>query len=77
MGILYYVIAKMVYPVIIFGGATVFAFRLGHELPIASRRAGRSIGMGYNYFKVTLKVHCLDLMHLISSSLLNQNRQTT
>lgn len=40
------------------GGATAayFAFRLGPELPIACRNLGRTIGMGYNYFKVILKV---------------------
>lgn len=36
--------------------ATFFAFKLGPELPKASRRLGRSIGMGYNYFKVILKL---------------------
>mgnify|MGYP000968361242 FL=1 len=28
----------------------------GGELPIASRNLGRNIGMGYNYFKVLVKV---------------------
>ena len=56
MGVITYLIGKLIYPLLFTGGATVFAFRLGSELPIAARRAGRSIGMGYNYFKVTLRV---------------------
>lgn len=36
--------------------ASYFAFRLGPELPKASRKLGRNIGMGYNYFKVILKL---------------------
>ncbi len=56
MGVFTYIIAKLIYPVLFTGGATYFAFRLGNELPIAARRAGRSIGMGYNYFKVTIRV---------------------
>jgi hypothetical protein len=55
-GLIIYIISKMIYPLMFFGGASVFAFRLGPELAIASRRAGRSMGMGYNYFKITLKV---------------------
>lgn len=59
MGVFTFVVGKLIYPVLFTTGATVFAFRLGNELPIAARRAGRSIGMGYNYFKVTLRVrHC-------------------
>lgn len=45
----------IIYPAVIVGSATYFAFGLGRELPIASRRAGRSIGMGYNYFKTGLR----------------------
>ena len=56
MGAITYLISKLIYPVLFTGGATYFAFRLGNELPIAARRAGRSIGMSYNYFKVTLRV---------------------
>lgn len=56
MGVILYIFGKLIYPVLFTSGATYFAFRLGNELPIAARRAGRSIGMGYNYFKVTLKV---------------------
>jgi hypothetical protein len=37
------------------GACTVLAFRLGQELPKASRKAGRSIGMGYNYMKIIIK----------------------
>ena len=45
--------------IILFPGGAVggyMAFRLGSELPIACRNLGRNIGMGYNYFKVILKV---------------------
>ena len=56
MGIISYIIGKLIYPILFTGGATYYAFRLGSELPIAARNAGRSIGMGYNYFKVTLRV---------------------
>ena len=44
------------YPILLIGTATYTAFSLGPKrLPIASRNAGRAIGMGYNYFKVTLR----------------------
>ncbi len=36
--------------------ATWMAFRLGKELPLASRKLGRKVGMGYNYFKVVLRL---------------------
>ena len=50
------VIKFLLYPLFFLGGATYTAFSLGPKvLPIASRNAGRSIGMGYNYFKVTLR----------------------
>lgn len=55
MGVVTYVIGKLIYPILFTGGATIFAFRLGSELPVASRNAGRAIGMGYNYFKVTIR----------------------
>lgn len=32
-------------------GLTIAAFRLGRELPIASRLFGNYIGLGYVYFK--------------------------
>ena len=35
-------------------GLTVAAFRLGKELPIASRLFGNYIGLGYVYFKSIL-----------------------
>lgn len=57
MGVITFIIGKLIYPVLFTGGATIFAFRLGSELPIAARKAGRSLGMGYNYFKVTLRVY--------------------
>ena len=39
------------------GSATYFAFSLGpSKLPLVSRNAGRAIGMGFNYFKVMLKI---------------------
>jgi hypothetical protein len=38
------------------GLASAAAFSLGKELPKVCRRTGRSIGMGYNYLKVTLKL---------------------
>ena len=56
MGVVTYLLGKLIYPILFTGGATVFAFRLGSKLPIAARNAGRSLGMGYNYFKVTLRV---------------------
>jgi hypothetical protein len=37
------------------GVATYFAFRLGGQLPIASRLLGNQIGMAYVYFKSMLK----------------------
>ncbi len=37
------------------GGMTFIIYKVGHELPKASRIVGRRIGMGYNYFKVILK----------------------
>lgn len=40
MGIITYVIGKLIYPLLFTGGATYFAFSLGRELPIAARRAG-------------------------------------
>lgn len=43
-------------PVTLVSGATYCAFSLGPKrLPLVSRNAGRAIGMGYNYFKVTLR----------------------
>lgn len=56
MGVITFILAKLFYPVLFTGSATYFAFRLGSELPLAARLAGQSIGMGYNYFKVTLRV---------------------
>ena len=43
------------YPLLFTGSATYFAFSLGSQLPVAARNAGRSLGMGFNYFKVALK----------------------
>ena len=40
---------------IFFTSATYYAFALGSQLPVASRNAGRALGMGFNYFKVALK----------------------
>ena len=43
-------------PFMLLGSASYCAFSLGSKkLPIASRNAGRAIGMGYNYFKLTLR----------------------
>jgi hypothetical protein len=36
--------------------STFLAFRLGRELPTACRKLGHRVGMGYNYFKVVLKL---------------------
>lgn len=55
MGVITFILAKLFYPVLFTGSATYVAFRLGSELPLAARLAGQSIGMGYNYFKVTLR----------------------
>ncbi len=38
------------------GYATFLAFKLGMNLPVACRGLGRHIGMGYNYFKVVVKL---------------------
>ena len=65
MGWLIFIFGKLIYPTLFISGATYFAFSLVHELPLASRRAGRAIGMGYNYFKVTLRVS----LFIITSSL--------
>ena len=55
MGFITWFLGKLIYPAIFSGGATYYAFRLGSDLPIASRRAGRWLGMQYNYLKVTLR----------------------
>ena len=49
---------KTIFIILFPGGAFAgyLSFRLGPELPIACRNFGRNIGMGYNYFKVILKV---------------------
>jgi hypothetical protein len=44
-----------IYPIVFTGSATYYAFALGNQLPVASRNAGRAMGMGFNYFKVALK----------------------
>jgi len=46
----------ILFPFLLVGSATYCAFSLGPLLPVASRRAGRAIGMGFNYFKVALRV---------------------
>jgi hypothetical protein len=46
----------VIFPIVFMGSATYCAFSLGSTLVIHSRRAGRSIGMGFNYFKVGLRV---------------------
>lgn len=56
MGLILWIAYKLFYPVLFSGTATYIAFRLGNELPIASRIAGQKVGMGYNYMKVALKV---------------------
>ena len=54
----------IVYPFMFLGGATYCAFSLGpKKLPLASRNAGRAIGMGYNYFKVTLRFFTPEAEH--------------
>jgi hypothetical protein len=51
------ILFKLVFCPLLFGSAaTHYAFSLGHtKLPLAARNAGRSIGMGFNYFKVALR----------------------
>ena len=44
------------FPAAFTGAATYYAFKLGPKLAISSRRAGQSLGMGYNYFKVLLSI---------------------
>lgn len=63
MGLILWFIGKIMYPLMFTGGATYWAFKLGDNLPIASRRAGRFIGMQYNYFKVTLRFFSPDQEH--------------
>ena len=43
------------YPMLFLGGATYSAFSLGPKLPLAARKTGQTLGMGFNYFKVTLR----------------------
>ena len=63
-----------IYPILLFGSATYCAFSLGPKaLPLASRNAGRSIGMGYNYFKVTLKFFTPEAEH--ANQIVNQYRK--
>ena len=57
MGIITYFLGKLIYPILLTSSATYFAFRLGPQLPLAARQAGRFLGMGYNYFKVTIRVN--------------------
>ena len=53
MGVLF----KLFFYAILFGStATYYAFSIGPtKLPLAAINAGRSIGMGFNYFKVALR----------------------
>ena len=55
MGLITWVLGKLIYPFLFTGGASYWAFKLGNDLPIASRNAGRWLGMKYNYLKVTIK----------------------
>ena len=56
MGLITWFLGKLFYPLLFTGGATFFAFRLAQELPLAARKAGHTLGMSYNYFKVTIRV---------------------
>jgi hypothetical protein len=57
-------------------GLTVMAFRLKHELPIACRLFGNYIGLGYVYFKSTLKfIKPVDHMPLEMISLARKTSQ--
>ena len=49
------IVKLLLYPILFSSAATYYAFSLGNHLPIAARNAGRSLGMGFNYFKVALK----------------------
>lgn len=49
------VIKLIVYPIFFGASTTFYAFQLGSQLPVASRNAGRTLGMGFNYFKVALR----------------------
>ena len=55
MGAFSWLIGKLIYPFLFVSGSTYWAFKLGQNLPIASRKAGRFVGMQYNYLKVTLR----------------------
>ena len=56
MGLILAFLYKLMFPVAFTGAATYYAFKLGPKIAISSRNAGRSLGMGYNYFKVLLAV---------------------
>jgi len=57
-------------------GLTVMAFRLKHELPVASRLFGNYIGLGYVYFKSMLKfIKPVDHMPLEMISLARKTSQ--
>jgi hypothetical protein len=51
------ILSTMFYYVIPFCGAVSFVtYKVGKDLPKASKIMGRRLGMGYNYFKVILKL---------------------
>ena len=50
-----WVLGKLFWPMLLTSSMTYCAFRLGPTgLPAASRKAGRFIGMQYNYLKLTI-----------------------
>lgn len=52
----WYIVKGLALPAGIVGISTAYAFRQGPELFVAARRAGMKLGMGYNYFKVFVKL---------------------
>ena len=74
MGLFFQLLGKLFYPLLFTGACTYYAFSLGSELAVAARRAGRSLGMGYLYFKVTLKVLTF-IIFIYSISLLNPSKR--
>ncbi len=46
----------VLYPLAFLGAASYCAFSLGARLPLAARRTGQSLGMGFNYFKAGLRI---------------------
>ena len=75
MGLFTWFLGKLIYPLFFTGSATFFAFRLGQELPLAALNAGHSLGMWYNYFKVTVRFFTPDSKQ--ANDIISQFRKTS